>query len=111
MLKNGLRILSPFLVVLLLIFIAFTGNQNPNPGLPAIEETILPMSDDPLGRSSFDFMRLKNPTTNEIPKDIRKKEKSKYRKMQKCRIRLPLVREYSHASSAQLSQYCIDYVE
>mgnify|MGYP001296622385 CR=1 FL=1 len=74
MLKNGLRILSPFLVVLLLIFIAFTGNQNPNPGLPAIEETILPMSDDPLGRSSFDFMRLKNPTTNEIPKDIRKKE-------------------------------------
>ena len=49
-------------------------NNNPNPGLPKNEQTVLPMGDDRLGRLDFDFMRLKNPATGQIPEGIRRKE-------------------------------------
>ena len=74
MFRKKIRLFVPFIIFALLIIVQLNKNNNPNPGLPKNEQTVLPMGDDRLGRLDFDFMRLKNPATGQIPEGIRRKE-------------------------------------
>ena len=74
MFSKKTRLFVPFIIFAFIIIAQLNKNNNPNPGLPKNEQTVLPMGDDRLGRLDFDFMRLKNPATGQIPEGIRRKE-------------------------------------